>query len=148
LEEGGFEYEFGQFAEWVLAARLHSRGRRLGYAPTPVVRHHYMGNLSELFLFIQDFTHGEIGYRAKSPADYCERYFGRAPEWSARETYRAAPARSLCQAIIKNLPANLWPGNPVAMVYIQAKFLLRFGVMALFGPHWPMFKARCALYFA
>jgi hypothetical protein len=34
------------------------------------------------------------------------------------------------------------------MIYTQAKFLLRFGVMALFGPHWPMFKARCALYFA
>ena len=32
------------------------------------------------------------------------------------------------------------------MVYTQAKFLLRFGVTALFGPRWPMFKARRALY--
>ncbi len=140
LAEGGLEYEFGQFAEWALAAKLHSQGYRLGYASKPAVRHYYMGRLSDLFLFIRDFTHGEIGYRAKSPADYCEHYFGRAPEWVERESYRPMVARSLFQALLSLLFRDALSS--------QLKFLLRYGPTALFGLRWHLWLASLTLNFS
>lgn len=145
LAAGGLEHEFGQFAEWALAARLHNRGIRVGYAPNATMRHYYLGHLHEAFRFIRDFTHGELLYRTRNPAGYCERYFGRAGEWAQRASYRTSPARALCRAVVRTGSNGLWPPRLATYGYRQAVALSRWGPTALLGIRWHLWKARQAL---
>lgn len=80
LKVGGFEHEFSFFAEWALAAKLHVRGHRLGYATRAVIHHLNGTTLRELLFFTGGLARGECAYRARAPVEYCERYFGYAEE--------------------------------------------------------------------
>jgi Glycosyl transferase family 2 len=79
LDAGGFEHSFGCFAETAMAATLHHRGDRLGYASAAAVKHYDATELRELLRYIREYREGELAYRASHPAEYCERYFGVLP---------------------------------------------------------------------
>ena len=107
LEEGGLEPQFSRFSECVLGAKLHSRGRRLGYATRATVRHKNLTSPFRLFPFIRAFSRGECTYRAAAPAEYCERYFGYVEEWTQREAFRPVLARVLCRAVLWSLVGEM-----------------------------------------
>jgi predicted dehydrogenase len=93
LEAGGYETKYGRFAEFALAAKLHSTGTRLGYAPGAAVEHLYTTSFEELIPPVEDFVVGEVHYRADHPDAYCERYFGIPEEWTARSELSKSGAR-------------------------------------------------------
>jgi hypothetical protein len=47
-DAGGIEPEFGHFAEWLFAARLHRAGKTIGYHAGPAIHHYYVGDLRDL----------------------------------------------------------------------------------------------------
>jgi hypothetical protein len=59
---GGFQPQFGHFAEWLLAASYFRQGYKLGYFPTARFHHYYSGSLGELNDFTRDFVVGEVSY--------------------------------------------------------------------------------------
>ncbi len=87
IEVGGFECEFGRFAEWALAAALHKHGTRLGYASGSAVIHYDNDNFGDLFPPVYDFARGECAYRDHHAQEYCDRYFGCPPEWQMRSGF-------------------------------------------------------------
>lgn len=103
LASGGFDYEFGRFAEWALAARLHAQGRRLGYAAGAAVRHLYTTRFDQLMPHVLSFSAGEILYRDHHPAEYCDRYFGIPQEWLKRNAGKRDAARALSRALGRRL---------------------------------------------
>jgi hypothetical protein len=76
LDVGGFEHEFGCFAEAALAATLHARGYRLGYAPAAAVKHYNSTSLEELLGYVREYREGEVAYQARCRAEHFEAYFG------------------------------------------------------------------------
>ena len=60
FKNGGFEFELGHTAEWVLAANYFASGDRIGYAPEVRVHHFNSGRLAELREFTLDFVDGEM----------------------------------------------------------------------------------------
>ena len=145
LQEGGFEHTFGRFSEWVLAARLHSRGRQLGYAARAAVRHPFTTTSRQLFASVRDFTRGECAYRAISPPEYCERYFGHAPEWAQREAIRPSIARSAFRASWRSLWQSALGRGGCSMVRAQVKALCQLLPVAFLGPRWRLFGAAWSL---
>ncbi len=148
LQEGGFEHAFGHFAKWVLAEKLHSQDRRLGYAAEAVVRHYHTPSIKEVFHHIRDVTRGECAYRATSPVEYCERYFGYSEDWAHRESFRPSLARSACLAVSKSLWSGIRRGGGWSMVRAQATALLQFLPVALLGPRWRMLIYKWLLWVA
>lgn len=66
---GGFEPEYGHFAEWLLSASLYRTGYQLGFDLTPIIRHYYIGKLKDLKEFTLDFAYGQIKFAAESQDD-------------------------------------------------------------------------------
>lgn len=67
----GFQAEFGHYAEWVLAARLHAAGHVIGYFPGGRINHYYIGELPDLEEFTRDFAVGHwrwFAQTAREPA--------------------------------------------------------------------------------
>ena len=77
---GGLEPEYGHFAEWLFAATLCLAGSRVGYDPTAVIRHYYIGERSDLETFTLDFAQGEIKFAAERHGDPRAAFFPRLPE--------------------------------------------------------------------
>jgi predicted dehydrogenase len=143
--EGGFECAYGRFAEWAFAARLHRAGRRLGYASGAAVRHHYTERWGDLAPAIRDFTRGECAYRLDYPREYCERYFGAAPEWSDRRRLDARSARAACHAALRNLVGvNAWRHRG-RLARAMLRILPGLLIIGLTGPRGPVTRARWAL---
>jgi predicted dehydrogenase len=93
LDIGGFETEYGRFAEFALAAKLHASGKRLGYAPGAAVKHAYTTSFRTLEPPVVEFLDGEMAYRLDHPPAYCERYFGVPREWTERRLVSREGAR-------------------------------------------------------
>lgn len=148
LQEGGFEHAFSYFAEWALAARLHSRGRRLGYAAEAKVQHRNETTFRELFTFTRGFARGECAYRARYPVDYCDQYFGYSEEWAQRESLRPSLGRTACRAIWRSLWSGILRCGGWSMSQSQVNALLRFLPTALLGPRWRLLRARWLLWMA
>ncbi len=141
FKEGGFQHAYGRFSEHELAARLHERGYRMGYAATAAIRHSCTTSPRQLFSSVRNHTWGEIAYRAQAPREYCERYFGVPEEWARREALRPGPARALCRASWQALRgAQGW-----VVAVAQARVLFRTLPVALLGPRWAMLRAQLAL---
>lgn len=87
---GGIEPEYGHFAEWLLAARLHARGLRVGHDARAAIRHYYVGDLADLEEFTDDFTRGQMLFAEAAANDRCGNLFDDVPEWAER--YEADPA--------------------------------------------------------
>ncbi len=145
LDAGGYETKYGRFAEFALAAKLHSTGKRMGYAPGAAVEHVYTTNFSMLIPPIEDFLLGDLRYRLDHPADYCERYFGVPEEWTTRAersrsgaraawavaarallrppTWRSGSVRPLLATAIRLIPAALFGSRPTQM-HAEVRFAL------------------------
>jgi hypothetical protein len=93
-EAGGFRPELGHFAEWHLAARMHRKGYRVGYAPALRLHHYYVGDTRELVAFSSDFARGELTFHSSFADDECRSYFAAPPEWVVRHQWARRFARS------------------------------------------------------
>ncbi|HEY6670906.1 MAG TPA: glycosyltransferase family 2 protein, partial [Solirubrobacterales bacterium] len=145
VEAGGYETKYGRFAEFALAAKLHSTGKRIGYAPGAAVEHLYTTNFNELIPPVDDFVVGEVHFRVDYPAAYCDRYFGTPEVWAGRaelsrsgaraalgvaarallrrSSWRAGAARSLLATAIRLAPTALLGPRP-AMAHAEFRFAL------------------------
>ena len=84
FQAGGFDPAFGHFAEWLIAARFHALGLKIGYAPTVRIHHVYIGDFGVWQRFTADFLHGQMAYLALEPSDPLTTMFDEVPEWSRR----------------------------------------------------------------
>jgi len=132
LEAGGYETDYGRFAEFALAARLHSTGKRLGYAPAAAVEHLYTTSFAELIPPVDDFVAGEIRYRADQGAAHCERYFGIPEEWAARGELSRAAARTALGIVGRALlRPSAWRAGTASWLLSTS---VRLAPAAMFGP--------------
>ena len=69
LEAGGFEDRYEYFGEQLLAARLHRRGQRLGYAEDAVVEHHFGTELREVLDHVESATRGRELWEAQATSE-------------------------------------------------------------------------------
>lgn len=99
FDAGGFESQYGHFAEWLLAARLYQRGYRIGYVPEARLHHYYIGELSDWIEFTEDFADGHMLYLSQAPAGPELPLFEEVPEWSARQQYRRSTARHMARML-------------------------------------------------
>ncbi|HEX5104602.1 MAG TPA: glycosyltransferase [Pirellulaceae bacterium] len=81
---GGVEPQFGHFAEWLLAARLHRQGSRIGFDPRAAIHHYYVGDLEALEEFTLDFAAGQMKFAQSAATDPCGDLFDEVPAWTAR----------------------------------------------------------------
>lgn len=100
LSAGGYDFKYDRFSEWLLAATLHHKGYRLGYAPGVGVHHLYSDSFSLLAPFIKSFTDGECLYRLTGDQDIVRQYFDTPFEW--------IEARSINQALLRGLLRTLF----------------------------------------
>ena len=74
-ELGGFQVEYGEFAEALLAAQLHAQRRRIGFVSEAGVIHVNTYTLDEIRNDAQQYTWGECAYCTNHDEDFCDRYF-------------------------------------------------------------------------
>jgi hypothetical protein len=96
---GGIEPEYGHFAEWLLAARLHRCGQLIGYDPRPAIQHYYCGDLVELEEFTYDFCRGQIRFSHRSATDPCGDLFEEVPLWADRLRFNRSAARCMVRML-------------------------------------------------
>jgi len=148
LDDGGFEYRYDRFSEWALAATLHRRGRRLGYAAAASVKHYNTIGFSALFPPVWEFSQGECAYRAEHDEPFVEQYFGFAPAWSQRESLRRTLARAACGAAWRSLWSDGRGSSlrqKLALLRAQLGELTRWLRRWLIGPRGPVAWAWLAL---
>jgi len=132
VDAGGYETRYGRFAEFALAAKLHSTGKRIGYASGAAVEHLYTTSFSELVPPVEDFLVGEVRFRVDNPATYCERYFGAPEEWAGRAEFSRSGARAaLGVAARALLRPSSWRAGAARSLLTTA---VRLAPTALFGP--------------
>ena len=138
-DAGGFRGELGHFAEWHLAARMHQRGHRIGYAPEIQVAHHYVGDWRELVEFSADFARGELVYHDRHGEDPCRSYFAAPHEWWSRHGWRphlVRAAAALARGSSSTARRRPWrPAKLVRRLRLRAHWATRarFGARAV---HW------------
>ncbi|MBB4378777.1 glycosyltransferase family 2 protein [Bradyrhizobium sp. SBR1B] len=137
-ECGGLREELGHFAEWVLAAAYHARGHAIGYLQEARFHHYYIGKLGELKTFTLDFVRGEIRYLGEAHRDPGSELLEVPTEWSKRDDFDTALARSALGARMRSARVN---GESV-----QA--LGRWGVIALVGGRSARSSARLSAVYA
>jgi hypothetical protein len=84
LECGGIESGYGHFAEWLLGARLHQHGLRMGYAPAAAIHHYYIGEFDDVMIFTQDFAKGQMRFAMREGGDPCAGMFESPECWQDR----------------------------------------------------------------
>ncbi|GLR85781.1 glycosyltransferase family 2 protein [Bradyrhizobium iriomotense] len=115
-ECGGLREELGHFAEWVLAAAYHARGRVIGYLQEARFHHYYIGRLSDLKTFTLDFVEGEIRYLSEGRREPGSELLEIPVEWSRQDNFDPALARSALRALVLdgrawlNWPQETWRG--------------------------------------
>lgn len=74
-ELGGFQGQYHEFAEAILAAQLHAQQRRIGFVNAAGVRHVNTLTLDHLRHNVQHYTNGECAYCTTHDEGFCDRYF-------------------------------------------------------------------------
>lgn len=97
FEAIGFQAEFGHYSEWVLAARFHVLGHRIGYLPEGKINHYYIGELHDLEEFTADFAAGHWRWFLQSANDPTRALMQEPPVYAQRFENR----RPLAQALAK-----------------------------------------------
>lgn len=138
---GGFDHRYRRFSEFVLGARLHSHGRRIGYAAGAAVRHANATSLDHNRRAIVDFALGEAAFRHDHDRVFCERYFGPAPEARERHALDAPAARAASTAAFRNLGRRSVWREPAALRG-AASTIARYGPTAALGPKPRLWRAR------
>ena len=95
-EAAGFDFVFGHFSEWLLAARYHKLGLSIGYVPEIELVHHYIGQWPELRHFTEDFVAGEALWLARGGPRQ-EPVIEIPFEWSSRGERRKDLAQHILQ---------------------------------------------------
>jgi Sulfotransferase family len=104
---GGVEPEYGHFAEWLLAARLHRARQTIGYDPRPAIEHYYCGDLKELEAFTRDFSRGQARFCHNSATDSCGDLFEEVPLWSDRLRFDQSAARCMWRMLRRDCTAMI-----------------------------------------
>ncbi|MCW8130985.1 MAG: hypothetical protein KIS92_11600, partial [Planctomycetota bacterium] len=146
LSVGGFALKYQKFCEWFLAATLHWRGYRLGYAEKARMYHYYPVTVEEFSHHLYNFTHGEFLARLAEPEAFLARYFEAPSEWANRSSFRAGPARAAMAVLLKAAlgapqSSGLRGGWRSRMALLGEA--LRKTPYAFFGPYWGRWKAWC-----
>jgi glycosyltransferase involved in cell wall biosynthesis len=139
-EAGGFESRYGLFADRALAATLHVRGYRTGWAERATVVHGNVRRYRELRASVTDYVSGELAYRQAHDAGYCARYFGEPAEWVEWRDWPPEDARLALRAVAASLAggAALAPAG-------EAVHLLG---PALLGRAWARMRGRAGVAWA
>jgi len=87
ISAGGIDGRYPRFADWVLAARLHAQGSKLGYAKDAGLIHYYSTQFSQFFPNVRVHIQDECRFRDIESEKFCNQYFGIPPDWSLRNTY-------------------------------------------------------------
>jgi hypothetical protein len=111
VQAGGFDPAFGHFAEWLIAARFHALGLKIGYAPTVRIHHVYIGDFGVWQRFTADFVRGQIAHLAVEPNDPLTTMFDEVPEWSRRHMLRRSVARRVCRMLLRDLRRSIEVGR-------------------------------------
>jgi hypothetical protein len=139
-DAGGFRAELGHFAEWHLAAALHHRGHRIGYAPEVRIRHYYVGDLPELIEFTTDFARGEMLLHATADEDPCRSYFEAPPQWRDRGGGPALARLRVYSAVLQRYVA--WCGLQACLLARASVPLCRAALRVLLGATIRLERAR------
>ena len=137
-ECGGLREELGHFAEWVLAAAYHARGHVIGYLEEARFHHYYIGEIGELKTFTLDFVRGEIRYLGEARRDPGSELLEAPIEWSKRDDFDVALARSALGARLRSARA----------VGERLQALMRWGVTASVGDRFARSSARFSAVYA
>ncbi len=105
FQAGGFEPEFGHFAEWLIAARFHTLGLPIGYVPAVRIHHLYSGQFGEWQRFTADFIEGQMRFLGLEPSDPLRTMFDEVPEWSGRHSLQRDASRRICRLLTRDLRA-------------------------------------------
>ena len=111
FEAGGFDPAFGHYAEWLIAARFHALGLKIGYAPDVRIHHVYIGQFGEWRRFTADFVKGQMAYLALEPGDPLRAMFDEVPEWSRRHVLRRDVARRVCRMLLRDMRRTIVAGS-------------------------------------
>ena len=87
ISAGGIDGRYPRFADWVLAARLHAQGSRLGYAKDAGLVHYYSTKFSQFLPNVRIHVQDECRFRDIESENFCNQYFGIPLDWSLRNTY-------------------------------------------------------------
>jgi hypothetical protein len=98
---GGFDDRLGHFAEWALAAAYHRHSFKVGYAPQIILRHYYIGQLTETDKFSRDFIDGEIRYFSEN--DGLTPLLEPPEEWLLRGNWDRNRNKALLRALLPYL---------------------------------------------
>ena len=116
LSCGGIEPEYGHFAEWVIAARLHQSRNVIGYHTTPAIRHYYIGKLADLEEFTEDFSRGEMRFQTRGMRNDCRGLFPLPHELAVGRARCPGCAAALCGMLLRDLGQRLaGPGRLAAI---------------------------------
>lgn len=137
-ECGGLREELGHFAEWVLAAAYHARGYAIGYLEEARFNHYYVGEIGELKTFTLDFLQGEIRYLSEARSDPGSELLEIPIEWSSRDDFDVALARSAVGARMRSAHA----------IGESLQALRRWGPIALAGDRFARSSARFSAVYA
>lgn len=113
---GGLEPQFGHFAEWLLAARLHRSKFSIGYDERPAIQHFYAGDLHELEEFTLDFAAGQMRFAACAATDPCGDLFAQVPLWNGRHESHASVAGRILQMLAFDLARQFVSRTPASMM--------------------------------
>jgi len=141
LAVGGFEYRYGRFSEWLLAATLHKKGYSFGYMPGAALAHWYLPSLSDLRPFIRNFTEGECSYRSEYSSGDVLPYFGNPPEWSLMRS-RAPELAQLLPSVVMSLAKGARQRREARLLATLASRLPQFWLEARGSVAWPKLRAR------
>ena len=128
---GGLEPEYGHFAEWLLAARLHHVGAKINYIPEIAIHHSYIGRLDDLIEFTEDFARGQARFDSLRGRDECAEKFDEVPIWQSRFEYERGVAWNMARLMWRNLREDV--AAPLAGSERKKLRLKHFLTRAIFG---------------
>jgi hypothetical protein len=100
---GGFQPQFGHFAEWLLAASYFRQGYKLGYFPAARFHHYYSGSLGELRDFTRDFVVGEVSYFSGAHRQAEDGLLGLPGEWICQGNLDRDMSRAVLHLAVHSL---------------------------------------------
>ena len=142
FDAGGFDARFTYFSDWILAAELHARGYRLGFAEKSSVLHYYNTRYDQFVPSVRARAREESAVRLERTAAFCDRYFDAPREWQERRFSSASFGRFACGLIARAWwnPTRLGAG--VASKVRLAVSLFRWTPTALWGRYGRLMRAR------
>jgi len=139
---GGFRSEFGCFAESLLAAELHARGYRLGYAAQAAVKHYNSTDIRDFQNYVREYRTGEAAYQLRGESGQASSYFEAPQRWwsDASADDRRLALRCAVKSLAQTAAHPLEPGA-LSLAKSMMEVLWRWGCDAAFGRRYPILKA-------